>query len=254
MIEYSGTQADPLSLLSRYPRGSTEYEIVEKLSKSNRVYNYSSEDELLFEISLRRKIIDASMDLYRGRLRFSTFHESFCNEDFWERMESGGFMLKPDVRPSDAINDIYVNTRKYATECATAIIMIYYKAILDEYGGSLFNKAFTRIILMNWQSLDELIGVAIYRGLTDYLPGDCRYFRNPDVDPLTPEWQGENAIDLSNGRYYGHGIGVGSADRIIAALNANRAPDAQASAYLMDNATRPSFDRLYEYKKINTQT
>jgi protein-glutamine gamma-glutamyltransferase len=127
--------------------------------------------------------------------------------------------------------------------------MIYYKAVLDAYSTELFNKAFPEITLMNWQQLDEIIGVATYRKLTDYLPGDCRYFRNPDVNPLTPEWQGENAIDLGGGVYYGHGIGIGSQNKIIEALNENRIEDAQASAYLMDTATRPDFNGLYQYKK-----
>jgi len=158
-------------------------------------------------------------------------------------------VLKKEVKPSDAINDIFINTRRYATECATAIVMLYYKAVLESYSAELFNKTFTEITLMNWQEMDEIMGVATYRKLADYIPGDCRYFRNPDVNPLTPEWQGENAIDLGNGDYYGHGIGIGKQEKIIAALNANRIEDAQASAYLMDTATRPDFEDLYQYKK-----
>lgn len=249
MIKYAGSEINPQSLLGQYTNGSAEYEIVEKLSKSARAYEYSSEDELTFEIGLRRNIINASIDLYRGRLGFRIFRESKCNEAFWVRSEDGGFVLKKEVKPSDAINDIFRNTRKYATECATAIVMIYYKAVLDAYDESLFNSTFLEITLMNWQQLDDIMGVATYRRLSDYFPGDCRYFRNPDVNPLTPEWQGENAIDLGSGRYYGHGIGIGSQDRMIAVLNENRIEDAHASAYLMDTATRPDFNSLYQYKK-----
>lgn len=249
MIRYKDGGADPESLLSRYARGSAEYDMVNLLLKSQRTYEYSSEEELVFEIGLRRRIIDASLALYRGRLSFRTFRESKCNEAFWERSGNGGFVLRKDVRPADAITDIFQNTRKYGTECATAIVMIYYKAVLDAYGESLFNSTFREITLMNWQQMDEIMGVTTYRGLSDYLPGDCRYFSNPDVDPITPEWQGENAIDLSGGRYYGHGIGIGEADEFISVLNANRIEGAQTSAYLMDTATRPDFKGLYQYKK-----
>ena len=249
MIKFAGNEADLTQLLSMYPRGSAESEILEKLSKSSKIYSYSSQDELTFEISMRRSIIDSSLGLYRGRLGFRIFSESKCNEDFWVRSANGGFVLKKDVKPADAINDIFRNTRKYATECATAIVIIYYKEVLDAYSDNLFNAAFPEITLMNWQDLDELMGISTYRRLTDYLPGDCRYFRNPDVNPLTPEWQGENAIDLSGGNYYGHGIGIGNQDKIIAVLNANRIEGAQASAYLMDTATRPDFNSLYQYKK-----
>ena len=72
----------------------------------------------------------------------------------------------------------------------------------------------------------------------DYLPGDCRYFNNPDVDPLTPEWQGENAIDLSGGMYYGHGIGIKTADKIIEILNHNRIQD--SNICLFDGYGNPS--------------
>jgi protein-glutamine gamma-glutamyltransferase len=249
MIKCAGVEVDPKKLLEKYPRESIESEIVEKLSKSSRTYEYSSEDELLFETGMRRYIIKASMELYRGRLGFRTFHESRCNEDYWVRREDGGFELKKDVKASDGIRDIFKNTRKYATECATAIVIVFYAAVLDSFSENLFNTAFTELTLMNWRQMDELMGIATYRKPADYFPGDCRYFRNPDVNPLTPEWQGENTVDLSGGNYYGHGIGIGNAERIIKALNDNRIEDAQASAYLMDTATRPNFTNLYEYKK-----
>lgn len=251
MIKVANVEISAESLLNKYTKGTPEYEIVEKLSKSAKAYDYSSRDELTFEIGLRKNIINASLALYRGRLGFRTFHDSKCNEAYWERTANGGFMVKNGIKSSDAINDIFINTRKYATECATAIVIIYYKAVLDSYSPALFNQAFTEITLMNWQQLDELLGVTTSRRITDFLPGDCRYFRNPDVNPLTPEWQGENAIDLGNGEYYGHGIGIGKQDKYIAALNANRIDGAQASAYLMDTATRPDFIGLYQYNINN---
>jgi protein-glutamine gamma-glutamyltransferase len=249
MIKIAGAELDLKKFLEKYPLESVESEIVEKLSKSSRTYVYASEDELLFETGMRRNIIKASMELYRGRLGFRTFHESKCNEDFWIRREDGGFELKKNVKASDGIRDIFKNMRKYATECATAIVIIFYAAVLESFGENLFNTAFTELTLMNWMQMDELMGIVTYRKLMDYLPGDCRYFKNPDVNPLTPEWQGENTIDLSGGNYYGHGIGIGNSERIIKVLNDNRVEDAQASAYLMDTATRPNFENLYEYKK-----
>jgi protein-glutamine gamma-glutamyltransferase len=162
----------------------------------------------------------------------------------------GGFTLKTGVRPSEAIDDIFVNTRLYGTECATAIVIIYYKAVLDSYKADLFNKAFGEIVLMNWRDMDDLLGVSTYRRLPDYVPGDCRYVKNPDVNPLTPEWQGENIIDLGSGRYYGHGIGTGDVEYFIRALNQNRIAGSQVSAYLMDSATRPDFHGLYRYWKF----
>ncbi len=249
MIQLADGEFNAQALLDSFPAGSAEAEMIDKLTKSTHAYQYSSLEELTFEIKLRRNIIDASVDLYRARLAFRTFRESKCNEDFWDRRLDGGFVLKRDVKPSDAINDIFIHTRLYGTECATAVMIVYYKAVLGSYGADLFNRAFPEIILMNWQDMDELMGISTYRKLPDYIPGDCRYFRNPDVNPLTPEWQGENTIDLGSGKYYGHGIGITSADGIIEALNRNRVEDSQISAYLMDTATRPNFKGLYQYWK-----
>ena len=106
---------------------------------------------------------------------------------------------------------------------------------------------------MNWQHLDPNMDIEHVRDLTDYLPGDCRYFKNPDVDPLTPEWQGENTIDLGNETYYGHGIGIRTSDKIIDVLNRFRKDDADTSAYLMNAATNPNYKLLaYNYNLFNS--
>lgn len=249
MIKLAEGEFDPKKALEQYPAGSIEYDILSRLIKSDHEYSYSSQEELAFVINVRRNIIESSVAAYRGRIAFRTFRESKCNEDFWDRRPDGGFVLKQGVKPSDAINDIFRNPRKYGTECATVMVMIFYKAVLDNYGDKLFNAAFSEITLMNWQQLDDLMGISTQRKVPDYLPGDCRYFRNPDVNPLTPEWQGENAIYLGENKYYGHGIGIASPLMIIEALNTNRIEDAQASAYLMDTVTRPDFRSLYLYKK-----
>lgn len=254
MIYVSGSSFDSSSLLNQYSSDSPEYKIVDILSKSDRIYRYSSLEELTFEINLRRKIIEASYALYRAGLAFRIFEEAKCNEDYWNLRDDGGFVLKEGVLPSDAIKDIFINTRKYGTECATAMVILFYKAVLDIYGDNLFNTSFRRIVLMNWLNIDNLLGIRTYREPSDYLPGDCRYFKNPDVNPLTPEWQGENAIDLGNGLYYGHGIGITNADRIIAALNLNREEGSETSAYLMETATRPDFSGLYRHMASSVQT
>ncbi len=65
------------------------------------------------------------------------------------------------------------------------------------------------------------MALIIHQG-RDYLPGDCVYLKNPDHDLATPEWQGENAILLGNNLFYGHGIGITTAQGIIDELNSNR--------------------------------
>jgi protein-glutamine gamma-glutamyltransferase len=255
MINISGNEVTSDAILSQLPQEDIGKKIVETLSASTEVYKYDSMDQLKFELDMRKYIIEESIALYKGRLRFRTFRESECNNDYWDRTDEGGFTLKEGVKPADAINDIFRNTRLYGTECATAIVIIYYKAVLDIYKEGLFNELFPKITLMNWQHTDDLLGIYTYRDLADYLPGDCRYFKNPDVDPLTPEWQGENAIDLGNGTYYGHGIGIRNEEGIINALNKNRISGSEISAYLLKSATRPDFKGLSnKYKPMDTTT
>jgi protein-glutamine gamma-glutamyltransferase len=100
---------------------------------------------------------------------------------------------------------------------------------------------------MNWRHLDPLLReIGLMKKYPFYLPGDRLYFANPDVDPLTPEWQGENVIDLNGKLYYGHGVGIHDADFIIRSLNENRIESADESAYLMNSAGRPNYKNLFQ--------
>ncbi|MCT4566502.1 MAG: protein-glutamine gamma-glutamyltransferase [Maledivibacter sp.] len=245
MIEISGSRIDTNDIINEYPRDGIEVKILEILYSSDRLYIYESLDELRFELNLRKNIISASRELNDSYFSFRTFRKSICNSEYWTRTAEGGFLIKEDVKPSDGIKDIFINSSMYGTECATAIVIVYYKALVDIYPEELFNQLFANIHLMNWHYLDRDLDIRYYEDV-DFLPGDCRYFKNPDVNPLTPEWQGENVIDLGDGTYYGHGIGIGTAEEIIEALNDNRKEDSTTSAYLLDSATRPNFKYLGE--------
>lgn len=244
MIKISDSLVDSNTIINKYIQNSIERKIISILSSSSEVYKYDSQDQLNFELKLRKSIINAAKDLNRSNFSFKVFRKSKCNEDYWNRMNDGGFVLKSGIKPSDAIKDIYTHSSKYGTECATAMVIVYYKALVDIFPEELFNKLFPKIYLMNWQHLDGDLGIVDYMRVVDYLPGDCRYFKNPDVDPLTPEWQGENVFDLGEGTYYGHGIGITSAEKMIEALNKKRISGSEVSAYLMKSAKRPNFKYL----------
>jgi protein-glutamine gamma-glutamyltransferase len=245
MIKIAEADINKDTFLSEHPKHGIELDILNILFSSTQTYSYTSLEQLQFELTMRGYIIEAAYNLYRGRLRFSIFRKSECNGDFWVRMDDGGFEIKGDVKPSKGISDIFRHTHLYSTECATAIVMVYYKAILDIYGAETFDRVFPHIVLMNWMHLDNPADILTYRDSPDFFPGDCRYFKNPDVNPLTPEWQGENAIEMGDGTYYGHGIGIRNDTVIIAALNKNRIEGSEVSAYLMKTATRPSFKSLF---------
>ncbi|NLL06165.1 MAG: protein-glutamine gamma-glutamyltransferase [Clostridiaceae bacterium] len=245
MIMISGNNTDVDVIKPSINNDEIKLKVLNTLHRSTYNYKYSSKEELLFVLEMRKNIVQSSKMLFKSRMRFRTFKESECNEYYWERTREGGFLLKNSVSPSSAIKNIYTHGRLYGTECATAIVIVYYKAVLDTFKDDLFNRLFTNIYLMDWQNLDGRLKVSTYRNPPDFFPGDCRYVKNPDVNPLTPQWQGENAIDLGNGYYYGHGVGITTIDEIIYALNRNRKEGSTVSAYLLDSATLPDFKRLF---------
>lgn len=246
MIRINGRPFDTTPLQARFAEGSVEADALKKMAAGADTYSFDSEEMLLFELSLRAKIVQAAQDLYRSGMDFAIFRNSRANPAYWERTRNGGFQLKPGARPSEAIRDIFANGRQYATECATAMMMVYYKALLDMAGPEKFDALFPRITLMNWHDLDPLLRSAgVPKTVRDHLPGDRAYFKNPDVDPETPQWQGENVIVLPNGLFYGHGLGIHNAETIIRALNGNRRPGAQTEAFFMDSAGRLDTPRLF---------
>ncbi|MDR2615161.1 MAG: protein-glutamine gamma-glutamyltransferase, partial [Oscillospiraceae bacterium] len=240
MIYIDGRPADTRTLSRGYPARGVEYICINRLANSERAYKYSSEGELAFELALRRAIVSRADSLRRSGLNFETFRGAFCNERYWRRGADGGFELRNTARASAAVRDIYENGRNYGTECATAMQIVYYGALLDTVPAAAFDKRFVGIRLMNWHDISEpLRETGALRRERDMLPGDRRYFANPDVNLETPEWQGENVIDMGDGTYYGHGIGRRRAEEMIMTLNRARRRGAKREAYLTAAAGRP---------------
>lgn len=245
MIRIGNETVTEQSLQQKYGQDGTRRLIIHKLASSEKNYVYSNIKALEFELNLRAQICNQAERLNNSRFQFEVFKKARCNPEYWKLTDEGGFLLKPGVEPYRAIRDILAHSELYATECATAIVIVYYLGLVEVLPQKLFNQLFSDIYLMDWKHLDKDLGLRSHNHMTDYLPGDCRYFMNPQVNPRTIEWQGENVIQLKNGYYYGHGIGIRTAEGIIRELNRHRRPNASESAYLMDLAIRPSFKYLY---------
>lgn len=244
MIYVAGEQFDPTALLRSL--SGIERGILESMAESSEAFRFGSEGELNFTLTLRAQTANAARDLNKSGLEFAVFRDSRCNTMYWERKDNGGFLLREGVSPATAIRDIFINGRKYATECATAMVIVNYGALLRVYGDALFNRTFPRIYLMNWSGLDPLLkDIGIPHKTETLIVGDRGYFNNPDYDPEDAEWRGENVIVLPNGLYYGHGMGILPAERIIAELNKHRKPNATRTAYQTDTAARPNYAALY---------
>ncbi|WP_054956312.1 protein-glutamine gamma-glutamyltransferase [Paenibacillus dakarensis] len=220
-----------------------ERSILQQKQNSPVVYRYPSPDALRFELRMRSHIVGAAIALDASNAAFATFKTSKANERFWYRREDGGLQQRPDVRSSDALNDIFVNGRLYGFECATAMVVILYKAVLDTIGEEAFNIYFQNLLLYDWQ-YDRDLPIRIIHNKNEAYPGDVVYFANPDFNPLTPQWRGENAIVLSTDRYFGHGIGVRNGEEMILSLNRRRIPGSTTSAYLTDQINYLDFEYL----------
>lgn len=256
MIYISDSAFDASSSLNDYPENSIERQILDIMSESGEKYNYTNLSQLKFEINLRREIVKSAESLNKSGLFFSVFKDSKANPRFWKRTDEGGFLLNENVKPSEAVNDIFLNGREYATECATAMMIVYYKALLNVFGGELFNKVFPKIYLMDWDVTDPILkDVTSPKLNADVLPGDRGYFSNPDFNPAASEWKGENVIVLPDSMYYGHGVGIRTAGAIIEILNSKRKENPTRSAYLQNTVWRPDFNKLYDaYNKASSQT
>lgn len=193
-----------------------------------------------FESRMRGEIVAAARAMNVGGTDFSTFENSRCNPMYWNRTANGGFELKANVAPSAAINDIFMNGQQYAFECAMAMVMILYRATISMIGEAAFNRYFTNLFLWDW-NYDSNLKLITTFNQPELQPGDVVYFKNPDHDPSKPEWQGENAIMLSNDSFYGHGLGIKNAAQMITSLNRERVPGSRISAYLTDEGLHPDF-------------
>ncbi|MFS0782179.1 protein-glutamine gamma-glutamyltransferase [Bacillus sp. 1P06AnD] len=228
-----------------WPIGSIEHTIFQQLIKDPSIHHYQTINDALFEIELRKNIILSARAMSRSNAEFETLEKSRGNPAYWQMTNRGGFQLKPGVWPSAAIRDIFSNSSLYAFECATAIIIIYYYAVLNTIGDALFNQLFPHLYLYSWHSSTEL---GVHTIDTDYfIAGDVIYFKNPDFDPNAAEWRGENTVLLEDGTFFGHGLEIGPADQIIQALNDKRKPGSTRSAYMKDAATRLSFNQLAHF-------
>lgn len=219
-----------------------EGKIFVELQNSQQVYRYFSWKQLEFELLLRKNIIEAAKLLAKAPVEFKVFQESRFNSLYWTKT-SRGYRLKPFIRPSQAIEDIYKNGHEYAFECSTAIVIIYYYAVLQSINMNAFDQLFQSLLIWDW-SYDEDLRIITKAG-TELIPGDVIYFHNPDY--LYPVWIGENTVYLGDGLYFGHGIGVGTKEEIIQTLNTLRKSNPTKSAYVLSQYSRLDYPYLSQF-------
>ncbi|WP_138494622.1 protein-glutamine gamma-glutamyltransferase [Paenibacillus pinistramenti] len=210
-------------------------------------YTYSTPEALRFELHARTAIVEAAKGLYRSGASFAEFKNSRCSPLYWSRTRLGGFQLQPGVLPSDAVEDIFRNGRLYAFECAAAIVLVMYKAILDVVGRPVFNTYFQDLVLFTWYLDNDLRFKRVQ--LPDVYPGDSLYFNNPDFVPFRPGWRGENTILLEPDLFFAHGPGILSSGAILALLNSKRIPGSTTPAHILNDALCLDFEHIRRLKE-----
>ncbi|WP_241657754.1 protein-glutamine gamma-glutamyltransferase [Anaerobacillus alkaliphilus] len=235
MIQVAGR---PFSLESTMDFGEVEGVIIQQMHDSPELFTYLSMNELRFEINLRKNIMESAKEMSESHAAFTIFENARCNPTYWNLTSAGGFLLRQGVRPSDAILDINRNGQLYGFECATAIIIIYYQAILKSIGRERFDYNFQNIYLYSWHTDPDL--EYHYFNADNYVPGDVVYFNNPEYHPYAPWYRGLNAVVLSDGTFFGHGFGIMTAEQVIEFLNSQRHPESRQSAYIENLITRIS--------------
>ncbi|MFD1020703.1 protein-glutamine gamma-glutamyltransferase [Thalassobacillus hwangdonensis] len=238
MIQVSGETIQPNQLKV----STIENKIAEHISSADNVYSYPSKQDLLFELTLRKNIIDSANLMNESEAGFTTFQYARCNPMYWILTSEGGFRLRPDVSPSDAISDIFQNSPQYAFECATACVILIYHAVLKSLDRARFDYYFRDLYLYSWHT-DTDLGLQTYYG-NKYIPGDIVYFANPDFSPALPWFRGENAVAMTDDNFFGHGLGIRTADEMIEFLNEQRYEGSTTSAYFTNLITHPSFQQL----------
>lgn len=214
------------------------------MDKSKEIFQYQSISQLEFVLLFRTNALKAARDLNNSKVQFTTFEYAFCNKKYWTRLNNGGFLIKPNVSPTEALLDVLKNGKLYAFDCSTGIAIVLYLAALYTIGSRRFNLLFDGLLLLDWQFDNDLRLTQKYGD--DFIPGDIVHFNNPDVNPNESHWRAENVIFMAEDQYYGHGVGIKKADTIISFLNKKRKPNARIPAYLMNLTTRPVLSNIYQ--------
>ncbi len=174
------------------------------------------------EIAFRARVVQAAKDLAASGASFSaSAADDKVNLNLWTmgfggRMQVRKFLADGTIgKPSAALRDIFTRGTAYGFECATAMMVIYHKAMLDHVGEDAFDAMFTEprhLAFFRWSiEDDDFVDVKkLVHKPMPLQPGTHYYYKNPDAAPENSAFGGENVLYLGEGQFYAHGIvGVG---------------------------------------------
>ena len=204
------------------------------------------------DLAFRAAVVKASKDLAESGASFAgTSKQDKVNLELWTQGYGGKMQVRKWLnegeigKPSVALRDIFKNGDQYGFECATAMMVIYHKAILDHIGDEAFDRLFTEprhLKFFRWSiEDDDFIDVKRLAHVPSKLkPGSHYYYKNPGADPKNSAWGGENVIYLGDGQFYAHGIRGASGNfvvteqEILDTLRGLRSPDSTQEPHRID--------------------
>jgi hypothetical protein len=160
--------------------------------------------------------------------------------DSWTHVVAEG------VKPSRAMQDLFKHGDKYTFECATAITIVHYKAMLDLLGPEDFDRICSDLKIGAWVNEDHLQKFRQTTGSRDFEAskerrdslhvGEWGYYKNWDVSEagFAAGWQGENVIYLGDGKFFGHPFGITTEEQVLSSLNGQRKEGSTKSAGFLD--------------------
>jgi protein-glutamine gamma-glutamyltransferase len=204
------------------------------------------------DLAFRAAVVKAGKDLAASGASFAgSASQDKVNEVLWTKGYGGKMQVRKWLaeggtgKPSVALRDIFENGNKYGFECATAMMVIYHKAILDHVGDEAFDRLFTEprnLKFFRWSIEDsDFTDVKRLAHVPSKLkPGSHYYYKNPDASEANSAFGGENVIYLGDGRFYAHGIRGASGTfevteaEILDTLTRLRKPGATEKPYRID--------------------
>ncbi|TNE51185.1 MAG: hypothetical protein EP343_03600 [Deltaproteobacteria bacterium] len=246
-----------------------------KLDENDLIFRKGANGEVNVERigkSLRDRVfigaamVDAAGEMAKAKHKFGDLE---ANPVVWEVDEDNPntMYLNSEFEPSVALMDIFNNPELYSFECATAMVILRYRAMLEMIGEDDFNRICGDLRIGVWDQEDDAAAIWEVTGKSakgedvdmteetqkEVLPGDYAYFKNWDVSEAAFKggWQGENVIYLGKGKYYGHPFGITEGTKIIDYLNKHRKTGSTRSASLLDLHARVHEDVLAYDKNTN---
>lgn len=210
-------------------------------------------------------VVSACLEMHQAHHEFAIAPRQKFSSEFWRRdgqlSHFATFHLKPGAKASAAMNDVFLHPDAYRFECATALVLVYYRAIQKLIGDADFDRIMGDLKIGPWEFEADLERFLLRSGRGDQPATEARaealkfgeytYTKNWAVSwwGWAKGCQGQNQIRLDQDLYYAHSYELVGQGDIVARENGARVFGAQTSASMTDRQERLDPKLLAERQK-----